>query len=268
YGVLPLAALFQIVSSINAVKIVNGGYWVVLPLVSVANGGLILSRLRRRDVDVEELALPLLAAFYELRSVLFEGPLYLCYTVGLSLVSVLWLMGTAPAGPRRAWVSVAAAVSFVAVVFHAGQSRLRTPTDILQGRLITNVWANDEAGLPRGSLRLDLADRKLYGQLVSIVQKATQPNELIFAFPNDAELYFLANRQSPVRFYNSALGIRTEEELNGVMHDLSTRPPRLVAFRPDDKYNTELSARITTFVKAHYVLIDTIGGLEFYRRAD
>ena len=42
----------------------------------------------------------------------------------------------------------------------------------------------------------------------SAVQSASRPDETIFALPNDAELYFLAARRNPFRFYNAALGIR------------------------------------------------------------
>ena len=77
---------------------------------------------------------------------------------------------------------------------------------------------------------------------------------------------YIASRRNPVRFYNSALGIRTDEELRKVMEDLTVHPPRVVAFRPDDKYNTDASARIMELVTNKYVFVETVGGVQLYRQ--
>ena len=114
----------------------------------VANGVLILARLQRTRRP-DGLILPILAAFYALVSLYFEGPLYLYYAVGLSLVGVLWLGTTSSFVPRSAWATLAGALSLVAVIFHAGQSRLRTPTEILQGRRVSDPWAAGLSGRGR-----------------------------------------------------------------------------------------------------------------------
>ena len=49
YGLLPLAGLYQAVTSFDAVKIANGLYWLVLPLLSAVNGWYALSAVRRGD---------------------------------------------------------------------------------------------------------------------------------------------------------------------------------------------------------------------------
>jgi hypothetical protein len=77
-------------------------------------------------------------------------------------------------------------------------------------------------------------------------------------------LYFLARRRNPFRFYNSALGIQTAAELADVMDEMKAHPPRLVAFRPADKYNTAASEQIMDLVRATYVHVDTLDGLEIY----
>jgi hypothetical protein len=105
----------------------------------------------------------------------------------------------------------------------------------------------------------------LYGQLVRVIQAETRPEESILAFPNDAELYFLASRRNPSRFFNAALGITSDQELNDLMSVLTGQPPRLVAFRPDDKYNTEATRQIMSYVRSTYEHFETIGGLELYR---
>jgi len=264
YGVLPLAALYQAVTSFHPVRVVNGIYWVLLPVLSALNGALILRRLRARD-DPRSLILPILASFYTLTSLLFEGPLYLYYSAGLSLTSVLWLAAAGRKWNRLAWTAVAAGLSVVAVVFHAGQSRFRTPMEVLQGKRLSNTWALGASDLDRCRLRLDEADRRVYGQIVQVIQSESASTDSILALPNDAELYFLARRRSLVRFYNSGLGIQTATELQQVMAELTARPPRIVTFRPDDKYVTEASRHIMEFVRSRYDPIATIDGLEIHR---
>jgi hypothetical protein len=263
YAVLPLAGLYEAVSFTDATKVTNGLYWATLPMVAAVNGILILTRLRRAP-NIQDLALPIVAAFYALVSLYLEGPLYLYYAVGLSLIAVLWLSAT---GSRRRTIALAAAtagLSLVAVIFHAGQSRLRTPLEILEGHRDTETWGHGSGGLPRCSLDLPEVDRETYGRMLSLIQAHSQPNESIFVLPNDAELYFLANRRNPFRFYNSALGVRTADDLHAVLRHFNADPPHLVAFRPDDKYNTDASRQIMDVVRAMYTRTGTISGLEIY----
>ena len=213
-----------------------------------------------------ELVLPVLGSFYALVALLLEGPLYLYYTAGLSLSSVVWF-GARASRSRRAMLAVmTAALTVIAIVFHAGQSRFRSPVQILAGDRVSNVWRDrGEGGLDRCSLQLDRADRELYGQLVRVIQSETRSDESILALPNDAELYFLASRRNPSRFFNAALGVTNDEDLNEVMSMLTGRPPRLVAFRPDDKYNTKAIQHVMNHVRLTYEHFATIGGLELYR---
>jgi hypothetical protein len=161
--------------------------------------------------------------------------------------------------------AAAAAVSAVAIAFHAGQSWQRSPHDILAGRRVSDVWTQGGGGLPRCSLRLTGTDRAAYGQFVAVIDSNSREDESIFVLPNDAELYFLANRRNPFRFYNSALGMRSPEELRDVVRELLDRPPRLVMFRPNDKYNNEMTSQVMDVVRSHYVRVGVIDGREIYQ---
>jgi hypothetical protein len=264
YAVLPLAGFHQAISGADPVRFVNGLYWLALPVLSALNGYFLLRRLGREN-DVQELALPILAVFYALVSLYFEGPLYLYYTVGLTLVSVLWLRANSSRMRRLTWAATTAGLMSVAIVFHAGQSRTRTPLEILEGRRVSNVWSGDGAGLARASLRLDRADRDTYGRLVRLIQTEVPAGEPFLALPNDAELYFLAERPNLSRFYNSALGLRTDDEVNTLTKALVAERPRIVFYRPSDKYNNRGSRQVLDLVKSMYVHTDTIAGLEVYR---
>ena len=129
YALLPLAGLYQALTSFDLVLLANGLYWTALPTLSAVNGVIVLARMRRRE-SPRELILPVLASFFALTALLFEGPLYLYYTAGLSLVSVLWLITDRSHVWRVAGTIAASAIAVIAVVFHAGQSRERTPVEI------------------------------------------------------------------------------------------------------------------------------------------
>lgn len=260
YGVLPLAGLQLALTSFAPVKIANGLYWVLLPVLSLWNGILVVRALARAEPGAPVPILPMVAAFYALVSLYFEGPLYLYYSAGLSLAGVTWFV--APRyGPIRV-ATVLLLIAGIAVGFHAAQPRHRTPAQILSGER-TAQW-DTARPLPRATLKLSPEDQRSYGALVSVIERESAPGESILALPNDAELYFLARRRNPVRFYNSALGVQREEELDDVMRLLERAPPRLVMFRPDDKYITPFTRRIVDAVRARYKARGQIEGLDVY----
>ena len=118
--------------------------------------------------------------------------------------------------------------------------------------------------MDRCTLHLPDNDRVIYQQLVNLIQQESGPGDAILAIPNDAELYFLARRRNPTRFYNSALGLRSPEDISRVMHAVDQRLPRVVVYRPGDKYNNAASEAILNAVRLTFVRIDTIGGREIY----
>lgn len=262
YGLLPIAALYQTLSSFDAVKIANGLYWIALPLLSLANGVMLLHRLRREPFEMATFALPIVAAFYALVSLYLEGPLYLYYSAALSLLGVVWQIGK-PARSRP----VAAGLLFIAVVAvtcHAAQPRTRTSIEILEGRR-TAQFSAPVASLERVGLRIGAEDEMRYARIVKVVRAASSDTDPIFALPNDAEIYFLARRRNPFRFYNSALGVLTEADGEAVIDVIEHAPPALVLFRPQDKYNNIFSSRIMTAVRRTYTQIAVIDGLEVYK---
>jgi hypothetical protein len=265
YGVLPLAGFYQAVSSFDAARVANGLYWTILPTISALNGVLLLRALHNR-VDPTTLALPTIAVFYAMVALLFEGPLYLYYTVGLSLISALWLLSTGAPRLKGLATAAAAALCVVAVVFHAGQTRERTPVQILAGERVTTFASLVDCGLPRCSLKISASDAATFSRYTEIIRKETAPGDFILAIPNDAELYFLTERRNPTRFYNAAQGTTTSAQLRDVFHALERSPPRLVIFRPDDKYNTRATTEIMAAVRANYTLLGEHDGAEIYRR--
>jgi hypothetical protein len=265
YGVLPLAGLYQATSSPDVTRVVNGLYWVVLPGISALNGALLL-RAVRNGVEVRMLALPLIAVFHAMVALLFEGPLYLYYSVGLSLISALWLLSAGPPAIRTIAVATTAALSAIAVTFHAGQTRERTPNQILAGERATTFATQVDCGIPRCSLKVSAPDAEIYRSLTRIITTETAPDDFMLAIPNDAELYFLAQRRNPTRFYNAAQGTTTEAQRRDVFQVLQQKPPRVVVFRPADKYNNAATADIMTSIRTKYSALGQLHGTEIYRR--
>ena len=265
YGVLPLAGFYQAVSSFEPARILNGLYWTILPAVSAVNGFVVLRALRKR-VDSRTLALPLIAVFYAVVAVQYEGALYLYYTLGLSVASLLWLLPMqAPSLGRIAAVTTVA-LSAVAITFHAGQTRERTAVQILAGERTTRFGELVDCALPRCSLLMSASDAETYQNFVNVIRRETDSRDSILAIPNDAELYFLAERRNPTRFYNAAHGTTTQEQRRELLHLFEKTPPRLVIFRPADKYNTRATAELMAVVRANYVLLGTNDGAEVYSR--
>jgi len=264
YVLMLVAGIVSVVQPSNPAALVNGLYWVLLPLVPAMNGILILRSMRHRRQDVP--ILPLLAAFYSLVTLHMAGPIYLHFTIGLTFAAVLWFVATGfPV--RYIWCTAAttAAVVFVALWFHAAQSSFRRPIEVARGhRTLTPATATCPP-LQRSTLRIEWKECDEYYQLVARIEAETPPNANIFAVPHDPELYFLAARANPFRFYSTAIGVRSPADLSAVLDLLAARPPAVVTYRPDDKYNTGASRSIIDFVRSRYDQFATVAGVEMYR---
>ena len=261
YAAAAISGLREAASTLDPIRTVNGLYWVALPVLPLVNGLGIIRRLRATGA-IGNLSFPILVAFYSLVSLHFQIPIYLYYSAGLCSAAILWQIADWSPVRRYSWAAGTLALAAVAVIFHAAQPYTRTSLEILRGarRSVALV-----PGFERCSLQLDPVDREAYQRLVSLIRHEVPPGDWMFAVPSDAELYFLANRRNPFRFYNTALGIRNAAELAAVMDALIRHPPLLVTYRANDKYNTEASRAIMERVRATYDRLDTIGGIEVYR---
>jgi hypothetical protein len=262
FGALIVHAVRQISIDVDAPTLVNGLYWTALPLLATINGiALIwlLSRSRREAAA----PLPILAVFYAVVSVHFQIPVYLYYTAGLSLASLLWLAPAISLTASRVAMVAAVALASTAVYFHAGQPASRGIVGVLHGNRIVSAASSS---LRHCSLKVDPDEASRYAALVDLIRQKVPSNESIFAIPSNAELYFLSERRNPFRFFNTALGVRDDVELAAVREAIQERPPRLVTFNPGDKYNTRLSLQIMDAVRDRYVLVGRFEPFEVYLR--
>ena len=243
----------------SVATVANGLFWLVLPLVPAILGGIVLARV----VGGKPIhPLPYLAAFYAIVSLHFQIPIYLFYTAGLTAAGLLYVLSGPSPGRRLVPVGAAIALSAVALVYQAGQPASRGAAGIIAGERVALVPAT---GLDRVGIRMEPAEARLYSDLVGLVRAEVPAGETILALPADPQLYYLTQRDSPLRFFNSAIGIGDAAVLSHALATLQDAPPRLVFFRPADKYNNFASAGLMAFVERRYDRIAGIGDFEIYR---
>ena len=259
YYTLTLVQLAKNIAPLaDPAAIINGLFWFALLLLPSLNGLIALKALMQRGTAQP---LPFIAVFYALVAVHFQIPLYLMYASGLSVIAMLWSMSEGPPIRRHAALGFVVAIMAIALHFHAGQSLTRGWDGILRGERMEYV----ESALPNASLRLPAAEIAHYRELIDIIDRNVPEDGTIFAIPLEPQLYVLTGRKNPFRFYNTAFGITTESELRWALLRLTRNPPTLVFHRPDDKYNTQMSARLMAALRIDYEFIDRRGGLDIYR---
>ena len=244
----------------------NGLYWIALPLLAFLQG-VVLLRFLTRGTNAGSMAytLPVLATFYAIVSVHFQIPIYLYYTAGLSTVGLLWLVSINKSRVQYVVAFAAILLSFVSVYYHAGQPLPGRFADFFQGLRNISTLSNTESSIPRATLRIDRDESLRYSAILKVIESETTPGDSIFALPTNAELYFLSGRRNPFRFYNTALGIRTPEQLEQVKQTIINSPPKIVIHHTADKYNTAYSQELVRLVSERYDFLGETSGFAVYR---
>jgi hypothetical protein len=262
YAALMVTAAPQVVVSRDLTTIANGVYWSILPALAAVNGVLTIRALRRGE-DSPDLILPVVAAFYALVSLFMQNAMYLYFTVGLTLTAVLWSVGRSRLAIRTAWAALTVLLSVVAVACHAAQPFARSTIELLEGRRTSTDVV--DCALPRCGLRLERSVLDPYRQVVTVIQTEVPPGAAIAVFPSDAELYFLSDRRNPFRFYNAAIGLRSPADVERTLAIMHREAPRIMTFRPDDKYATAATRAVVARVRPWYDHIASVSGIEVYR---
>lgn len=264
YTNILLIALPSIAVPQSVAGVLNGLFWIALLMLAIATAVLMLRMLRRdglRD-GARRYALPFMATFHALVAVHYQIPIYLLYTVGLSLAGLLWLGAAHSAAARHGTVALAALVCGIGLCFQAGQPLDRGLVGIVTGQ---RADAPVDTGLAKASLRIGANEAATYRDIVALIERETPADAAILAIPFNPELYVLSGRRNPTRFFNVAMGVPTDRALDELLETLRNDPPRLVFFRPDDKYNTSRTARIMDIVRTRYDALPSHGSFEIYR---
>ena len=192
-------------------------------------------------------------------SVHFQIPVYLYYTAGLSLASLLWL---APL------VSPFAARASIVVALTLRHRRVfpRRPTGVSRhhGR---SPRRQDSVGACIGAAAQQPQDRpreeRRYASIIEIIRREVPPDGTIFAVPSNAELYFCPSGGTPSGSTTPRLacGATRIWRRRAILRE---HPPRLVTFNRDDKYNTPHSLQIMAMVRQRYVLLGRFEPFDVY----
>lgn len=260
YAAMTLLSLQQILTVETVARVLNGILWLGLLTVPAVNG---IAALRATGGE-REAPHPLLfmAVFYALVSTFHQLPLYLMTSSGLSLAALLWI--TVGLGPRWRAAAMAGtgAIALIAVHYQAAQ-----PTGMVIDQ-IAGVRGERlvDSTLPRVSLKVDAASLHEHAALLALIERETAPDAAILAVPFDPQLYFISGRRNPVRFYNTAIGLRDETSVRATLATLERDPPRLLFHKPDDKYVTARSSQLIDALLPQYDKIERIGEIDVYRR--
>jgi hypothetical protein len=241
-------------------RLLNAGLYTCLLLMSALLGVLLFRALVRGGRSGVH-PLPVIATFYALVSLHYQIPIYLFYTVGLSLAAVLLLTAESNAGTRAFTAAVSAVIAGVALYYQAAMPL----TISLQGSVAgERRFPATPLQSPVAGTYVDAAEAQLYQSLIRLIDRETQPGDTIFAFPMNAELYFLGRRTNPFRFYNTAIGVRSAADLDSVLQVIRCHPPKLVFYDPTDKYNTPASVRIAGTVRRQYEKLAPVPPFEVF----
>ncbi len=235
--------------------VVNALFWIGLLTVPPLTGYVALRQTQHRG-EWSWLLIPV--AFYSVVSLHFQIPVYLFYTVSISLVA---LIAAAPDRHASAINSAAWGLCIAGLVFHAGQPAERD----LQGILAGETRIQEPANLPQVSLKITPESAAQYRQLLALIDRYVPPDGTLLALPVNPELYVLSGRKNPTRFFNSALGLRTTDDVTELTRLIHRSPPQLVFFRPQDKYVTPALEEIMREIRACSTRLPDIGDFEIYR---
>jgi hypothetical protein len=242
-------------------RVINAGLYTCLLLISPLLGVLLFRALVRGSRSSIH-PLPVIATFYALVSLHYQIPIYLFYTVGLSLAAVLLLSAHSTAQTRGFTVAASALIAGVALYYQAAMPLNRHLQGTVAGERRFPATALPS---PVAGIYVDASDAQLYQSLVGLIDRETQPSDSIFALPTNPELYFLGRRTNPFRFYNTALGIQSSADLDSVLQVIRCHPPKLVFYDPTDKYNTVASFRIAASLGMRYEKVARVPPFEVFR---
>jgi len=242
-------------------RLINAGLYTCLLLIAALLGVLLFRTLVRGSRSSIH-PLPVIATFYALVSLHYQLPIYLFYTVGLSLAAVLLLTAESNAGTRAFTLGVSTVIAGVALYYQAAMPLTRHLQGTVAGE---RRFPATPLPSPVAGIYVDAADAQLYQSLVRLIDRETRPDDTIFALPTNAELYFLGRRTNPFRFYNTAFGIRSNADLDAVLQVIRCHPPKLIIYDPTDKYNTPASVRIAGTLGMRYEKLARVPPFEVFR---
>jgi len=243
----------------NIANLPSALFWITILLAPLFYGALLIRRLTVNQKAIEPVGY--IPVFFMLVSVHYQIPIYLFYSVALTLVAILWLLQD-----FKTRINVTANIVFLVICglglfLHAGQPLARGLIGTLNGE---RYMERESCGMNHCSVKADPEIVRKYQRLVTLVLDHTKAEDMILTIPFNPEINYLTKRASPFRFFNTALGIYSTEELNKAIAILGQNNTKLVFYNVNDKYNTSLVDELMNYIKEHYQFLGNKDGMEVY----
>lgn len=258
------AAWVKLLSGGGLAGLLNALFWIAALSAAPILGICFLNAVHHADdSSLHRSPLIVLAVFYSVVSLHYQAPVYLFYSLSLTLVALMQIASLWPEW-RNAVTVALVTLAVIGLRYHAAQPLTRELDELLGGVRADRYVASSNS---RCGLAIPAEDEAVYTRACSLIEKHCTADDSILALPSDAELYFLSGRRNPFPFCNSALGLADADDVRSAIARLEAFPPELVFFRPEDKYNTAESLALMDWVRRTYTPLPPIGEFEVYERS-
>ncbi|MCC3861261.1 glycosyltransferase family 39 protein [Pseudemcibacter aquimaris] len=238
---------------------INALMWILAILVYPVFGAVVLKYVYsvfKGNKDVHPL--PIIALFYGIVSTHYQAPIYFWFSFGLVLCGLIFMILEFPVKIRN---SIAAMIVFIVCVnayFNASASHERNLKEIVLGQKhnIELKYYPKPIGL-----WLSQKDFEEYKAIMEVTERYSDKEGYIFAFPGNAEIYFISERKNPFRFFSTAF---TDINFEKSIEIIQEKKPKVIFYTREDKYNTEYSERMAEYFSLNYKRISDIGNKEVY----
>ncbi len=262
FGAMPLLIVESVAAAATVSAVINGLFWLTLLAVPVVLGFGLLRRWQRSGTAPP---IAVVASFYCLVSLHYQIPIYLIYGSALALVALVYCAGPTGLSMSSGALAVAAFCVLVGATSHAARSPNDSLYAVFRGeRSKTAV----ECELPRLKLRLRAEECNTYTRVLDVIDRHASDNDTILALPVNPEINFLSGRRSTLWFYNSALALLSERDLERALALIEKDPPAVIFYSRRDKYNSERTETLMKAIQGRYIALDPIAEFEVFRRAD
>lgn len=235
-------------------------FWFLVIIAPVVLGAHVIM-LCMKGTQGPAFAFAVTALFHGIVSLHYEVPIYLFYTTGFTLTAIVL---TCQEELRCVIYPLILFVIVTGAAFQIGPPA-NQPYPGLGGARPT-VYV--DLGLAKASVKTHPEDRNFYHKALGVIDACTSPDDSIFAFPTDAEMYYLSGRRNDFRFFSTALGLQSQSDLENVGTALAApSAPELAIYHVGDKYGPPYAESLLETVKANYRLIAAFDSYEFYKKS-
>jgi len=211
----------------------------------------------RRNVSTTVPPAVIISTYYGLVSFYFQIEFYFFVGFPLLLVAVLLAFKTKELPARLIIVFCLINLQLIAV-FQLAPS-------------VANIRFADEyqtSSLPRTSLEVPVIFHERYEPALKLIEKYTEPNDVIYPFPFNPEFYYLSGRQNAFPSMGSTFDIESEEEYQMLLEELQQVKPAMMIMATDNFYFSEYDWRLLAEIQSdpNYQLVGNENYIFYFAR--